>query len=132
MIFHNRRVYAVLFWLAIVVTFALAMTTQLPKVAGATNAEVQQAVDYVLTVKDKTQHFAAFAVLAGLALAAWPALNVLAIVVGLSAYGALIEFAQSMPFIRGDAEWTDWIADIGAVLAVVAASLYKGRRRRPS
>ena len=125
-----RRVFAVLFWAAIAVTFGLAMLTRPPNVEAATNAQVQEAVVSVLTVSDKAQHLLAFALLAALAFAAWPGARALKVLAGLSAYGAVIELAQATPIIGGDTEWGDWVADTAAVAVFVMLVAIVRRYRR--
>ena len=58
---------------------------------------------------DKTNHLLAFGVLAMLGVRAWPG-RVWHVVVGLVAYGGLIEVLQSMTSYR-DASWHDLMAD---------------------
>lgn len=77
---------------------------------------------------DKVQHIVAFLVLAALASLAYPRANPLKVGFGLSAYGALIEFAQMIPVLNRDAELLDWIAD--TVAAAIVLLLFFVLRRR--
>ncbi len=69
---------------------------------------------------DKVQHIVAFLVLAALASLAYPRVHKLKLGVGLSIYGALIEFTQMIPALNRDAELLDWIADTVAAAVVLA------------
>lgn len=71
---------------------------------------------------DKVQHILAFVVLATLALAAYPRLARWKLALALAAFGASIEFFQLIPALNRDAQLTDWIADTGAVLVVLAVA----------
>lgn len=76
-----------------------------------------------LGASDKINHMAAFVVLSALAAWAWPRAKLPAIAIAMSAFGALIELIQALPFIGRDAEVADWVADTAALavtLAVVA------------
>ena len=70
---------------------------------------------------DKFAHMLAFAVLAGLGAAAYPALRLRALGLGLSAVGALIEVLQAIPRLHRDSDVRDWIADSLAIAVVVVA-----------
>ena len=72
---------------------------------------------------DKAQHFLAFYVLAILAAAAFPRRSLLAIGLPLSAYGAVIELAQMLPFVHRDGDFWDWVADSLAIAAALAPLL---------
>jgi len=68
---------------------------------------------------DKANHALAFMTLALLAAACWPARR-MQVLLGLAAYGAAIEVAQSLTGIR-IGEWVDWAADVaGLALALPA------------
>src|SRR3712207_3959914 len=77
---------------------------------------------------DKIQHILAFLVLAALASLAYPRANPLKVGIGLSAYGALIEFAQMIPALNRDAELLDWLAD--TIAAAIVLILFAVLRRR--
>ena len=68
---------------------------------------------------DKVQHMIAFFTLAGLAAAGWRDRSILALFVSLAAFGAAIELFQMIPALHRDAEWLDWVADMGAALAAL-------------
>ena len=102
----SRRLIRVLFWIAAVVAFAAAVSP--PGTAPE------------LVPWDKAQHFIAFYVLAFLGAAAYPRFSLLKIGAGLSAFGALIELVQAIPFVHRDADFWDWAADTVAVTAALA------------
>ena len=68
---------------------------------------------------DKVQHMIAFATLGALAAAAYPRTRLLAILLGLSAFGGAIEIFQMNPLVSRDASWWDWIADTIAAGAML-------------
>jgi len=94
------------FWAALAFTFACA---------------VMPAQHVIHIFKwDKAEHFLAFYVLTGLAVAAFPRGNLFVIAAALSAFGALIELVQGLSFVGRDRDFQDWIADsiaIGTALA---------------
>jgi len=56
------------------------------------------------------------------------------LLLGLMAFGALIEMVQAIPQLHRDSDLLDWLADTGAALAVfviVTAWGYLMARRRP-
>jgi hypothetical protein len=74
------------------------------------------------TGSDKAYHMLAFAVLAGMGWFAFPRLSTLQLAVALSTIGALIEFAQAIPFVQGNPQFNDWLADnlgLALMLAVL-------------
>lgn len=73
-----------------------------------------------LPVSDKTQHMLAFAVLAALALPAFPRVHPVVIATWLAGFGALIEILQEIPSLHRDSSFLDWIADMTAVIVVLA------------
>jgi VanZ family protein len=80
---------------------------------------------------DKFEHVLAFAVLAGLAALAFPKAAPWRTAERLSFLGALIEVAQSLPIIRRDCDFRDWVADTIAVVVVTGiAALVLPRLRR--
>lgn len=112
-----HRIARLLFWSA--ATFALVM------------ASLQQPFALPGNPDDKLQHMIAFAVLALLAAVAYPQTRLLTILVGLSAFGALIELVQMIPALNRSAEWLDWAADTFAaafVLGCVFVVRRLGRR----
>lgn len=70
---------------------------------------------------DKFEHMLAFAVLAGLAAFAFPAMPRWRLIERLSFMGALIEVAQSIPALHRDCDVRDWVADTLAVMVVFGA-----------
>ena len=78
---------------------------------------------------DKLVHASAFYVLAVLAMAAYPRVPMLWIVLALAAFGGLIEILQAIPVLNRDAAWDDWAADwVGIGLAMIPVLV---RRLRP-
>lgn len=78
--------------------------------------------------QDKIEHAVLFALLALLALAAWPQ-RPLAIALGLLLYGAAMEFAQSMTAHRFGDPW-DWVADAVGLLVLLPFAIARRRRLR--
>ncbi len=81
---------------------------------------------------DKAEHFIAFYTLTGLAAAAFPRRNLLAIAASLSAFGALIELVQGTSIVHRDMDFWDWVADtlaVGAALAPMLLVWWRGRFR---
>jgi hypothetical protein len=79
---------------------------------------------------DKAQHFMAFFALTGLAAAAFPKTNLVLIAVLLSAFGALIEVVQGLPFVNRDSDFWDWVADSIAIAAALLPLLLVWWRRQ--
>ena len=76
---------------------------------------------------DKLVHFIAFAALA-FPLARTGRLGLVAVFVGASAFGGLIELIQ--PTFNRSADLGDWVADtVGVVIGIGAALLYRCLRR---
>lgn len=109
-----RRLLPLAFWAALLFAFVMAVLPKPPQLPGQPS--------------DKIQHILAFTVLAGLAAAAFPRASLLKILLLLSAYGALIEFVQTIPALHRDGDWVDWIADTAAA-AIVLLLAYFVRRR---
>ena len=108
------RILPSLFWAALVATFVLSTLPATP---------VPEAVS------DKVQHLTAFALLAGLAAAAYPKRSPLRIGIGLAAFGAAIELIQLIPALNRYGDVGDWIADLaGIALGLGFAALV---RREP-
>lgn len=76
--------------------------------------------------QDKVEHAVLFAGLALLALAAWPQ-RALAIALGLLAYGAAMEVAQSFTAHRVGDPW-DWLADAVGLLVLLPFALRRRQR----
>ena len=110
-----HRLARLLFWSS--VAFALVM------------ACLPQPVALPGDPSDKLLHIIAFAVLALLAVFAYPRIRLLTILAGLSSFGALIEFVQLIPALNREADWIDWVADTLAA-AVVLGCVFLLRRLR--
>jgi hypothetical protein len=105
-----------LFWAAAVFAFVMAVLPHPPRLPGEPN--------------DKVQHVIAFASLALLGCWAYPRQQAWRLLIGLSAFGAVIEIVQSIPWLYRDADPLDWVADTiaaGAVLLIVR--WWRGRER---
>lgn len=111
-----HRLARLLFWSA--AAFALAM------------ACLPLAVALPGDPGDKLQHIIAFAVLALLAVFAYPRARLLTILAGLSLFGALIELVQMIPALNRTAVWIDWAADTLAAAAVLGCVFLLRRLRR--
>lgn len=99
-----ERLFRLLFWLAVVVCFVMAVIPQPVEMAPS----------------DKWQHAAAFATLTALAMMAYRSWSPLRLLLGLGAFGGLIEIVQSLDFVGRDGDWKDWAVDLIAVIAVLA------------
>jgi VanZ family protein len=106
------------FWIALILAFAIAVNPKPPMLPGAPG--------------DKVQHIFGFTVLTAMACLAYPRTAALRILIGLSAFGALIEFAQAIPILHRDAEFADWLADTGAVVVVLGVAALLRRRAQPA
>ena len=78
---------------------------------------------------DKAEHFIAFFVLTGLAVAALPRAPLAWLAAGLSGLGGLIELIQGAPWVHRDCDVWDWVADTIAVLSVMAVIAGAALRR---
>jgi VanZ family protein len=101
-----------IFWVAIVISFLAAINPQPPQLPGAPS--------------DKIQHMAAFFVLGALAFLAFPNTKPVTLLLGLSVFGAVIEFVQMVPALQRDGDVMDWIADTAAA-AIILAVLHLSR-----
>jgi hypothetical protein len=103
------RLAQVVFWTALIFTFVSAVLP--PK--------------HVIHIFkwDKAEHFLAFYVLTGLAVAAFPRAHLFVIVVALSAFGAFIEFVQGLSFVGRDRDIQDWVTDTMAIGVALAPML---------
>lgn len=81
---------------------------------------------------DKVQHFAVFYVLTLLGAAAFPRRKALIwLILGLSAYGAVIEVLQPLPPFGRDRDVLDWVADnAGITLALLPLLVARWRALR--
>ena len=85
----------------------------------------------LLATSDKVQHMTAFFVITTLGCAAFRGLSRIKLMVAMVAFGGLIELVQLIPELHRDAQWSDWLADILAViLALAIAHLIESRRVR--
>lgn len=107
--------FRLLFWLAAITALVMALLPHPPD---------------PFALSDKAQHAAAFMTLAGLAPFAFPRVPVIVIGAALALFGAGIEFLQLIPALHRDAELSDWIVDVMAVAAVLAAAGWLRRPRR--
>jgi len=80
---------------------------------------------------DKFAHILAFYGLTLFAAVSYPRGNAVVIALGMSAFGALIEIVQGLPFIGRDRDVADWIADTAAVLAALTPLYVASWRARP-
>lgn len=78
---------------------------------------------------DKAEHFIAFYALTGLAVAAFPRRNILAIAALLSGFGGLIEFVQGLAIVHRDRDFWDWVADTLAIAAALCPMILVWWRR---
>ena len=106
-----------LFWSAAIVAFVMAALPQPPQLPGEPS--------------DKVLHVLAFTCLALLGRGAYPRLSGLKLIVGLSAFGGLIEVVQLIPSLHRDGEALDWVADTAAVVAAVLVT-HLWRRAHPA
>jgi hypothetical protein len=93
------------FFGAVLITMAMAILPQPPQIPGQPS--------------DKVLHIIAFAVLTLLARLAYPATKRLRLFASLAVLGALIELVQTIPALHRDARILDWLADCGAVAALM-------------
>lgn len=101
----RSKIIRIVFWLALAVSLAAALNPQPPRIPGEPS--------------DKIQHILAFLALTVMALAAYPRAKRWAQALALSGFGALIEVLQMIPALHRSSELMDWVADTGAVLAVI-------------
>ena len=69
---------------------------------------------------DKVQHVVAFVVLSALGAVAYPRVSAVKLLVGMGAFGALIEIVQLIPALNRNSEMLDWIADAAAATVTLA------------
>ena len=112
---RRATLFRIVFWAALAVALAAALNPHPPHIPGEPS--------------DKIQHILAFLALTGLSLAAYPGARLLPLALALSGFGALIEFLQMIPALHRSSEVFDWVADTGAVLAVLAIFWAFGRFR---
>ena len=113
---NGLRWVRALFWAAALFALVMALLPHPPHFEGEPS--------------DKVEHAVAFATLGLLGTFAFPRLSWLRLLVGLSAFGALIEFAQAIPFVHRDSDPLDWLADtIACTLVLIALRWWAGRKR---
>lgn len=114
----RRKLAHFSFWAAAIAGFTFALVPDGPELPGSPG--------------DKVQHALGFLVLTALAVWAYPRVSTVRIIIALSAFGALIELAQALPFFHRDSDVLDWVADTVAVLvgalAVEMWRRWKARR----
>lgn len=113
------RLAKVLFWLALVFAFTMAVLPKPPK------TPIDQ-------FGDKFAHMLAFATLSGLAMVAFGREARWKIVERLCFLGAAIEVVQSIPMLNRDCDVRDWLADTLAVVVVVLIAGFLVPRREQS
>ena len=106
----------ILFWAAAAFAFVMAVLPHPPHIPGNPN--------------DKLQHVTAFATLALLSSFGYPRAALLKLLLGLSLFGALIEFVQAIPSLHRDSDVMDWIADTAAIAVVLLLVGWWRRYRR--
>ncbi len=99
-----------LFWAAAAFAFVMAVLPNPPEIPGHP--------------PDKLQHMAAFILLAALGRWAYPQARKRELLLGLAAFGALIEMVQAIPALHRDSDPYDWIADVTAALTVFAIAAF--------
>lgn len=104
-----------LFWPALLFAFVMAILPHPPRIPGEPI--------------DKVQHIAAFATLTLLAGLGYPRIRPVALVAALATFGALIEVIQSIPALHRSCDILDWLADMAAVLVMLAIVLAVRRLR---
>lgn len=72
-------------------------------------------------------HILAFAVLTVLGSAAYPRTHPVALIIGLAAFGGLIEAVQAIPALRRTSDVMDWLADVASVLIALGIILTLAR-----
>ena len=106
-----------LFWSAAILALVTAMASP--------------SLSVVYAIDDTVQHTLAFGVLALLAALAYPDTRLFVILIGLSAFGGVIELLQMLPGIDRQAEWGDWLVDILATALTLGALVLARRLRTP-
>lgn len=83
-----------------------------------------------LPVSDKSQHMAAFALLAGLARLAYVRTAGWKLLAWIAAFGALIELVQATDLVGRDGDPGDWIADVIAAATILGVmGVFRSLRR---
>ena len=113
-----QRFAVILFWSA--AAFVLIM------------ASLPHAPELKVQSGDKILHMIAFAVLALLGALAYPALRLIVLLLGLSAFGMVIELIQLIPALNRTADWRDLAADIMTATTVLGVIFVFRRIRHQS
>ena len=100
-----QRLFLIAFWGAALFALVMASLPKPPQLPGQPS--------------DKIQHILAFVTLAALGALAYPRLSLLRLLLGLAAFGALIEVIQLIPPLHRDAQLADLVADVLAAAAVL-------------
>lgn len=95
------RLAKITFWLALTFALVMASLPQPPALPGDPD--------------DKLLHIIAFAVLAALAVPAYPKIRMWVLFIFLAMFGAAIELIQMIPSLGRSPSLMDWLADIAAV-----------------
>ena len=101
----RQRLLVIAFWSAALFALVMASLPKPPEIPGQPG--------------DKVQHMFAFATLAILGAAAYPRLALLRLLIGLAAFGALIEIVQLIPMLHRDSQLADLLADTAAAATVL-------------
>jgi hypothetical protein len=110
----GSRSVRLLFWASAIFSFVMAVLPHPPMIPGNPN--------------DKLQHIAAFVTMSALGAWGYPRRGLLKLLVGLSLFGAAIEFVQAIPVLHRDSDVWDWVTDTAAV-CVVLLVVWLWRRR---
>jgi hypothetical protein len=114
---QGRTLPRLLFWAAGTFAFVMAVIPHPPKLPGEPS--------------DKIQHIAAFLVLAALGRWAYPNTRKRMLLLGLAAFGAVIELVQAIPALHRDSDPLDWAADVAAAFAVfLIIAVWRERKTR--
>ena len=82
-----------------------------------------------LPASDKVQHMVAFFTITALGCAGYRGLSRIKLTLAMVAFGGVIELVQLVPVLHRSSQWSDWLADILAVLlALAVAHLVENRR----
>jgi VanZ family protein len=107
-----------LFWLAAVFAFVMAVLPHPPQLPGAPS--------------DKVQHILAFLLLGALASFAYPRTSAVYLATALSLFGAVIELVQLIPALNRDGDPIDWVADtVAAGLMLIFLHWLRATRVKP-
>ena len=112
--FYRRHAVAI-FWVMVAIVYALAIMPS------------KQAPDF--GAGDKINHISAFLTLTLLGRRAYRHDAAWRLGLGLSLFGALVEFTQAIPALNRDASAWDWVADSLAILLMLAICLAVEKRR---